>query len=142
MSTSVIIKIIDWPELLEEMDVVRSRIHFFRPFLTLSYLLDCGNFFNPFTGFESDGNECEGFGGLQCAGNPDESCGSTEGDFLNIYFNTAANTCVLWPGGASLTSGSWRLIFPYKLSSSIFSLLMSQLATSTKRHCWCESFAT
>ena len=86
-------------------------------------MVDCANFFNPFTGFESDFGECEGFGGLPCPGNPDESCGSTEGIFLNIYFNTAQSTCPVFfritQGTAALTSGSWRLIYPYKFSAMI-----------------------
>ena len=99
------------------MDAVRMSIFASRSVPRPNDLcIDCGNFFNPFVGFESEGNECEGFEGLPCAGNPVESCGSFDGDFLNIYFK--GDLCPNWPGNADLTSGSWRLIYFYKLSSN------------------------
>ncbi|KAF8584675.1 hypothetical protein K439DRAFT_1660665 [Ramaria rubella] len=72
----------------------------------------CSNIWNPATCFESDPGECEPFG-QPCPGNPYESCGSvgTAPDLINTF--SKIEGCNLFPGFASLTSGSWRLVSFY-----------------------------
>jgi len=72
----------------------------------------CGNIFNPSTSFESDSEEetCIRLGD-PCPGNAYEKCGSLEQGRLNIWFK--GDLCPLFPGGAALTSGPWRLSYFY-----------------------------
>ena len=84
--------------------------------------LDCGNFDNPFTGLESEGNSCLNNQALPCVGNPAESCGSVDGQFLNIY--QKGGRCTFWRTGqfdnVVLATGSWRFIYFYKCIFSMF----------------------
>jgi hypothetical protein len=84
-----------------------------------SWRLDCGNIFNPETGFESLFGQCD----LPCVGNQQEACGGFNGPaapLMNLFQKDAGICSNFPPQGVLLTSGPWRFSGFYKYAKQTY----------------------